>query len=315
MSRSIPLILVIAALLAACGGAGTASPSEQPSEQPTSQPSVEPSEEPTSEPSDDPDPEPSDEPAEPSEPATADIPPDTVVKTIVESLVVRHEPGTSGERFGFLPLGTTAFVLAGPEMVDGLPWYRVTGMGLPYASGCITTPPSEPIGCPAFSGWVAGASAAGDPWIAPSQPDRACPEPDIRSMSEIGFTYKVVCWADEPITFEAYWPELPEDAGLGGACQGIGRPAGYLFCQNINYNQVNAGPEEGFAARLGLSIAPDSGLAMPERGQWVRVTGQFDHPDAQLCGDYTPSEYEDSYGMVFACRLQFVPTRIEALGN
>jgi hypothetical protein len=187
-------------------------------------------------------------------------------------------------------------------------------MGLPYGSGCVTTPPFAPIACPAFHGWVAGASQAGDPWIVASDP-LSCGTPDIRTISEAGFTMRLVCWADAPITFEAYWPEIPDDAGLGGMCPVAGEPSGYLYCQNINYNQVSAGPQEGFVSRLGLSIDPDSGLSMPERGQWIRVTGTFDHPDAEACASLADPQYEDEHGAVFYCRYQFVPTAIEALGS
>ena len=74
---------------------------------------------------------------------------DSVAETIVEGLTVRRDPATSGERIGLLSLGTLVYLLGGPTEADGLPWYRITGMGLPYASGCATSPPDEPITCPA----------------------------------------------------------------------------------------------------------------------------------------------------------------------
>lgn len=246
----------------------------------------------------------------------AGIPIDTVVATTVEGLTVRRAPGTGGERIGFLTLGTIGYVLEGVTVTDGVPWYRITGLGLPYASGCATSPPDQPISCPAFHGWVAGANAAGDAWLAPADPGD-CPEPTIESISEWGFTWRLICWADEPITFDAWWPDLPDDAGLGGAC-GYQLPGGFLYCQNINHNGLSASPEEGFVDRLALSIDPASSVAMPERGQWIRVTGMFDHPDASACAN--PDLLAGDPGMdpdaaVFACRLQFVPTSVEPLGG
>jgi hypothetical protein len=240
---------------------------------------------------------------------------DTVVATTVEGLSVRHGPGTAAERFGFLELGTVAYVLAGPTEADGLPWYRIAGMGLPYASGCITIPPDQPIICPAFQGWVAGTSATGDPWLAPSDV-RDCPEPTLTEISETGFTWRLVCWADEPIAFEGFWPQLPAGAGLGGICPEVNEPAGFLYCQHINYNGLAASPEEGagFVNRLPLSIDPTTGVEMPERGQWVRVTGTFDHPAAAACADLAAGD-EDPDAVVFSCRRQFVPTAVEALGT
>lgn len=203
-------------------------------------------------------------------------------------------------------------MLAGPNEVNGVPWYLVTGMGLPFASGCATTPPDQPISCPAFLGWVAGANPDGDSWLAPTDPG-PCPEATVRGISESGYTWRLVCWADEPITFDAWWPEIPEDAGLGGFCPEADEAGAFLYCIQTNFNGVNAAPDEGFVNRLHLSLDPESGVSMPERGQWVRVTGQFDHPAADLCANLSREEGLDA--AEFACRLQFVPTLLEALGN
>lgn len=311
MPRPFVIILVLGAVLAACSGGAEVDPTPSASGTPSASPSPTPSPEPTTTPSDTPSPTPSS--SETPSPV-AIIPADTVVATTVEGLSVRREPGTEAERIGFLSLGTVAFVLAGPAEVDGIPWYRVSGMGLPYASGCPTTPPDQPISCPAFQGWVAGASDAGDPWLAP-ETSTPCPEPTLTTISETGFTWRLVCWADETIVFEGWWPEIPEDAGLGGRCDQSDEPGGFLYCQNINYNGLSASPQEGFVNRLALSIDPESGLEMPARGQWLRVTGRFDHPAAEACADLADPEWEDSHGAVFACRRQFVPTSIEPLGS
>jgi hypothetical protein len=199
--------------------------------------------------------------------------------------------------------------------VNGVPWFEIAGMGLPYASGCVTAPPDVPIGCPAFHGWVAGESPAGDAWIAQTEPAE-CPEPTIVTISETGFTRRLVCWGDEEITFEAFFPEIPEDAGLGGICPPIDEPAGFLYCQGINYNGLAANPQEGlgFVQRLLLSIDPASGVEMPERGQWVRVTGAFDHPAAAGCADIAVDDH-DPAAAAFHCRTQFVPTAVVPLGQ
>ena len=299
-------IVLLGVLVTACQSASVTSPSPvgtSPSAEPSSQ-------EPTPSLTQTASPEPT---AQPTASSDAAIRPDTVVATIVEGLSVRRSPGPQGQRIGFLELGTVAFVLAGPTDVDGVPWYAVSGMGLPYASGCMTTPPDQPITCPAFQGWVAGANEAADPWIEPTDPGD-CPEPTIRGISEAGFTWRLVCWADEPITFDAWWPEIPEGAGLGGACMSEHEPAGFLFCQHINYNGLTASPDEGFVGRLSLSIDPASGVTMPPRGQSVRVTGRFDHAAADECADLAGPD-EDPEAVVFTCRLQFVPTSVEPLGS
>jgi len=306
MQRFVVMVVVFGIFAAGCGAGGSASPSPSPTDllSPSSigtaaRPSAAESAAPTAS-------------EEPTPSADTSLPLDTVVATTVEDLSVRRTPGTLGERIGFLVLGTVAYVLEGPTGVDGVPWYRITGVGLPYASGCVTTPPDQPISCPAFHGWVAGANAAGDPWLEATDPG-SCPEPTIESISEWGFTWRLICWADDPITFDAWWPEIPEDAGLGGICLAEDQPGGFLACQNVNYNGLSTSPEEGFVNRIVLSIDPASGVTMPERGQWVRVTGQFDHPLAEACAELAGGEDPDL--AVFGCRLQFVPTLVEPLSG
>ena len=306
MSRLLTVIVLLGVLVTACQST-TVTSSTPAGESPTIEPS---SKDSTPSPTQAASPEPT---AQPTASSDASIRPDTVVATIVEGLSVRRSPGPQGQRIGFLELGTVAFVHAGPADVGGVPWYAVSGMGLPYASGCVTTPPDQPISCPAFQGWVAGANEAGDPWLEPTDPGE-CPEPTIRGISEAGFTWRLVCWADEPITFDAWWPEIPDGAGLGGACLSEHEPAGFLFCQNINYSGLTASPDEGFDGRLSVSIDPASGVTMPPRGQSVRVTGRFDHPMADECAAFAGPD-DDPAAVVFTCRLQFVPTSVEPLGT
>lgn len=309
------MLLVLTLLLAACSArvAAPESPSEVPA---TPMPSV--SEEPMPSESESPDPAPTDRPSEtPTEAPRPQIDAESVVATIVENLTLRRGAGTAAERIGVLPADTVAYVVSGPTEVDGIPWYEIAGMGLPYASGCATAPPDAPVSCPSFHGWVAGENADGDAWIAETEPD-ACPEATLVNISETGSVRRLVCWGDEEITFDAFWPELPDDAGLGGMCLAIDQPAGFLFCQNINYNGLSASPQEGAAGvwRLSPSIDPASGVTMPERGQWVRVIGAFDHPASAQCADIAAAdEYADPAWMALHCRTEFVPTAIVALGQ
>jgi hypothetical protein len=314
MRPTIILFAILSIVLAACS-AGSEQPSASPSEAPATPVPTE-AEEPTPSESESPEPDPSDGPSEaPADPPQARIPVDSVVATIVDRLTLRRGPGTHAESIGFLALDTIAYVVSGPTEVDGFPWYHVSGMGLPYASGCMTFPRDQPIGCPAFQGWIAGESQAGDPWIAPADAG-SCPEPTITAISEMGFTKRLVCWGNEEITFEAFYAKLPDDAGLGGICPGIDEPAGFLYCQHLNDVGLAASAQEARfgVQRLLLSIDPASGLEMPARGQRVRVTGAFDHPAAAGCADIADSELEPAFA-AFHCRTEFVPTAVVGLGN
>jgi hypothetical protein len=116
----------------------------------------------------------------------------------------------------------------------------------------------------------------------------------------------------DEITFTAYYPELPDDIGFGGVC-GADASVAWLYCVNLAYVEVWAtdfysGPQTR------LYVDPDSGVTMPERGQWLRITGAYDHPDAAGC-----AEAEEDAGLyngdveltVLDCRTHFVPSSVE----
>lgn len=248
--------------------------------------------------------------AAPSTPPDAAFGPDDVAAVAVESLSLRSEPGLDAELLWRLPAGTLVFIVAGPERADGLPWYQVSGMGLPYASGCVTPEPGSVLDCPAFFGWLAGAAEDGTLYLeAAAPPECPAPPPTVVSLSEMQSTLRLVCFDDEDMTFVAWWPELPDDAGLGGACAASDTEVAWLVCQNINYNWLAESPEES-QNRLAMSLDPSSGVTMPERGQWVEVTGHFDDPAAQDCGQAAEAMETSAGEVVFNCRLQFVPSAV-----
>lgn len=240
---------------------------------------------------------------------------DSLVTLTADALTLRAEPGTGAAVLARLPAGQTAFVIAGPEMANGLPWYHLSGLGLPFDSGCTPPADGEVLECPAWIGWVAAADEAGAPWMEPTAAP-ACPEgaPTIVSVTEMAYTMRLICFDAEDMTFRAFWPTIPEDAGLGGACPASGAPSGWLVCQNINYSRLAADEAEGASGlgRLPVNIVPGSGLAMPSRGQWVDVTGHFDDPAAQDCAAAAGLLAQDPSELVFTCRLQFVLSAVTA---
>jgi hypothetical protein len=233
-----------------------------------------------------------------------------VVATTVEGLRLRRAPGTGGEQIGFLALGAIGFVMAEPVEIDGVPWYPLSGMGLPYASGCTTSPPDEPISCPAWRGWVAGANAAVDPWLRKAVvPPCPGPQPTIEEIGETTSTLRLVCWSGQELSFRAWWPTIPEGVGFGGACPALELSAGWLVCQNLNHIGLAANAIDS-GTRLNLSLDPASGVTMPERGQYVDVTGHFDDAAASLCAEAAQVMDMQPILLVFDCRLQFVPTSV-----
>jgi hypothetical protein len=260
--------------------------------------------------------------ASPAATASADLPAqpelaaDSVVATTVANLTVREAPGLGSERLGSLENGALSFVAGGPTDADGFRWYLVSGLGLPPNSGCAVEPDTDPYNCPIWFGWVAAASESGEPWLV--EQDIACPEePYTAENLALGRTSLelLACFGSDPITFRGYWPEIPDDAGLGGACTSQDTPTGWLICQNTNYNIVVVDEGEDFSGvGLRVSIDPATDVTMPERGTWVEVRVHFDDPAAQTCGEDANAESElEGQQIVLTCRSQAVLEEAEAV--
>jgi hypothetical protein len=258
----------------------------------------------------------------PAATASADLPDqpdlaaDTVVATTVANLTVRGAPGLGAERLGTLEDGALSFVAGGPTDADGFRWYPISGLGLPPNSGCAGDPETDPFNCPIWFGWVAAASESGEPWLV--QHDLACPEEPLTAENlALGRTALelLACFGSEPITFRGWWPEIPEDAGLGGACAFQGEPSGWLLCQNINYNLILADDtEDFFGVGVSVSIDPSTDATMPERGTWVEVRVHFDDPAAQSCGEDADAASElEAQQIVLGCRAEMALEEAQAV--
>jgi hypothetical protein len=250
-------------------------------------------------------------------PAEGEIASDDVVATTVDNLTVREAPGVDAASLGTLEADAISFVAGGPSDADGFRWYLVSGLGLPPNSGC-TTPETEPYSCPIWFGWVAAASEAGEPWLV--EHEIACPEePYTAENLALGRTAleRLACFGSQPITFRGYWPEIPDDAGLGGACLAQDEPSGWLLCQNTNYDAIVIDESEDFGGiGLRVSIDPESDVAMPERGTWVEVRIHLDDPAAQACDDAAqaldePDRPAEQY--VLECRAEAVLEAAQAV--
>ena len=247
--------------------------------------------------------------------------PSTIVATTVDGLSVRSAPGLGGERLGTIELGAPSFVVDGPTAADGFAWYLVSGLGLPPNTGCSGPLDTEPFNCPIWFGWIAAAGEAGEPWLESWDQDDCPQAPLSAEVLAIGRTalMRLHCHGSEPITFRGWWPEIPDDAGLGGACVGQDEPSGWLLCQNINYNLILADDNEDFfGLGVRVSIDPASGASMPERGTWVEVRAHLDDPAAQGCDEAAnasgDSERPDER-IVLECRSELVLEAAEAVAG
>ena len=249
--------------------------------------------------------------------AAPDLAIDGVVATMVDGLTVRAGPSLGGDRLGTLEEGALSFLAGGPTDADGFRWYLVSGLGLPPNSGCAGPEQTDPFNCPVWFGWVAAASESGEPWLV--EHDLACPqEPYTAEGLAVGRTglERLACLGSEPFTFRGYWPEIPEDAGLGGACAAEDEPSGWLLCQNINYNTVVIDEgEDMFGLGIRVSIDPATDAAMPERGTWVEVRVHLDDPAAQGCDDAAAGGSEDRppEQLVLDCRAEAVLEAAESV--
>jgi hypothetical protein len=236
---------------------------------------------------------------------------DSIVATTAEELAVRAGPGTAEERLGSLANGTPAFVVDGPVDADGYRWYLLSGLGLPPNTGCSGPFETDPFNCPVWFGWVASASQEGEPWLTDDAGDAdACaPTPVQFEEIVIGVTdlMRLHCFGSDPLTFRAWWPETPDDAG--GACVAQDAPSGWLLCQQTNENLVTIGEEGAEGLGLKVSLDPASGVSMPERGTWVELTVHLDDPAASGCGEDATgvmAEERTPEAWVLFCRAQMV---------
>ncbi len=251
-------------------------------------------------------------------PDLASIAHDSVVETTVERLSLRGGPSTDAERLGSLALGTVAFVVDGPVEADGFTWYQVSGLGLPPNSGC-AFPETEPINCPAWFGWVAGHAPNGDPWLASHALE--CPQAPLDAETVIlgrSNIERLACFGADRFTFRAFWPKIPDDAGLGGACTADSEPSGWLLCQNINYNYIASAESADFGIGVTVSIDPTSGVAMPPRGTWIELTAHLDDPAAQACDEAAQSAGWTDYdpaAVVLGCRAELVVEAVQPVAG
>ncbi len=237
---------------------------------------------------------------------------DALVSTAVDRLRIREEPGLGGASLGTLYEGAISYVLSGPVSADGFEWYLVSSLGIPQASGCITPIQTDPYDCPAWLGWAAAHGPEGDPWLVPGTID--CPTWPSPVMAE-DFVFGVpwygylACFGDDVRSIVGFYPKIPDPPpDRGGACGFDTGDLVWIGC-NLGYERIVLdAAADFFGPGLVLTIDPASGVQMPMRGQWIEVTGRYDHPAAQGCTWGDPPE-----ASVFGCRSRFVVESVRAV--
>lgn len=208
--------------------------------------------------------------------------------------------GLPGEALVGLTSGREhVYLIDGPLPADGLAWYQV---------GVMNSENEHAIG-PLFVGWVASGDGT-DPWLVPEDP---CPPAGPVELADLTYAQldtdwaiKIGCFGDQVLTLRGWFPilapgfEIPYDTD--GSC--FAEPA-FLMCGP--YNKDIRPIEMTFmdsrnTERLDFTVDPAAGVALPARGQWIEITGAFDHPAAQQCGPEP--------GGILICRAVFVATDI-----
>jgi hypothetical protein len=253
-------------------------------------------------------------------PAASAIVIDGLARSTINGLTVRATAGTSGAQLGTIDTGQLGFVVAGPVSADGYAWYQLSAVGLPANSGCEPPLQTTPFTCPAWLGWVAAGPPGGQAWLqATTVPCPASPmnlealvvQPTLTPLE------RLACYRSTPIRFRGWWPEIPPDAGLGGACGDVVNPKNptWLVCQGINLNHLVVSESAGFGGvGLKISIDPASGVTMPPRGQWVEVVAHLDDPAARDCTPLGGGD-QDLVSVVLTCRTEFVAESVNPVAG
>jgi hypothetical protein len=285
------LLAAITSVLVACGSAGNTPVAETPQPTEVASPSVAPSETPSETPAESPT-------ATPPGTASESFPADAIVVSQVDGLRVRATPGLGGELLGTLASGFQSLVVDGPELVDGLEWYLVSGLGIPNGSGCITGPdPTNPYTCPIWLGWAARAAADGTAWLEEVEPECADPAGSLdRFAFQPRYLY-IACYGDEPLTLRGFLqPQF--DPPVEDPCPAVPEDLRWIGC--VSYSLQLASDQN---TGLGLVLALGPGGGLPGDGGEIVVEGHFDHPAAAEC-----TFGEEPMRSVLDCRAQFVVT-------
>jgi hypothetical protein len=285
-----PLTLLTALILSACASATSPPASQTPV--PTTADPTGPAASVAASPSSTPEPS-------PSEAAGEAIPIDAIAVATVDGLRIRATAGVDGEELGTLASGYESLVVDGPELVDGMEWYLLSGLGLPTGSGCATGPdPTNPFQCPVWFGWAARADADGTAWLEETEPECADPSGSLDDFAYQPRYLYIACYGDESLTLRGH------HVFTGGVadCPGVPADLYWLGCVG-GFHQLASSPDV-----VGVAMTVEPNGSLPQENGEVVVTGHFDDPASAQC---TSSDVKQL--AVLTCRSQFVVESIESV--
>jgi hypothetical protein len=217
-------------------------------------------------------------------------------RVVIPELNVRAQPSTSAPvleeghsdapptkiRFGTASRIDDVYVLEGPVKADGYRWWLVSRteyLDFGPDGDIIAMALSRPD--PTYVGWVADGEGS-DAWLVPAESQ--CPRPPVETahvtLKAANWAVRFGCFSDQTLTFRGW-----TDDGTSIF------PGKRTMDDPDNHD------------RLDFRRFPST-LAVPTPGQWLEITGQFDHPSSRTCEAFELLE----------CRSTFTATQIVALG-
>ena len=201
---------------------------------------------------------------------------DGFAEVVTTDLVVRSAPGTGRDSD---ILGTVAnlavIVLDGPAQADGYEWWLIQ----PIHSDGI-----EPV-----AGWVA-TGGQGEVWLAPTSLNCTEAAPTGSAFWGLPSAIWVGCLGDIELTLRGTLDGCYDHVGpyTSGGCV-------------LRDCPTDGCPGPAVGGRVIVDFQPPP---VPDRGK-IRVTGHFDDPGAEYCGDDADPLFRLQ---VFPCRTTFVAT-------
>jgi hypothetical protein len=235
------------------------------------------------------------------EPTASPTPPlhiDGVAQVVTTDLVSRSAPGTGEDSEiypGLLDAPTLLILIEGPVVADGYDWYLVA----PFEEFLSDIAPEWPR-----LGWVAAASRADEPWIAPWAGD--CPDPTLEAIHGRPYYLLLACFGRQTLTL----------AGTFGGCfasDPVSVSPSWLTSTGCHLVPFGWEPDGVFSGGLVLRLGGNVGVPY-ENGAAIRVIGHFDDEAARTCSENTPPGNEETPPelVILGCRAQFVVTDVSA---